>query len=148
MPCRTCICISLLHKLILYHLEDQKLLLWNTLITLKCSWFFKLFSLFTYFVFAYYFFTTIFKTKENVISGDKDVNSSPYSLLAIKVGRRTFDSSHHIYLWRCRWAMELIATKLIISEAVTTDVPQKKCSEKSNKIHRKTITSKYKFSYW
>ena len=33
----------------------------------------------------------------------------------------------------------VLITKLIISEAVTTDVPQKKCSEKSNKIHRKTM---------
>ena len=105
MPCCTCICISLLHKLILYHLEDQKLLLWNTLITLKCSWLFQLFSFFTYFVFTYYFFITM----ENVISGDKDVNSSPYSSLAIKVGGQTFDTSHHTYLWRCRWAMEFIA---------------------------------------
>ena len=35
--------------------------------------------------------------------------SSPYSLPAMKVGRRVFDSSHQIYLWRQSWAMELIA---------------------------------------
>ena len=27
---------------------------------------------------------------------------------AMKVGRRTFDSSHHFYLRRQRWAMELV----------------------------------------
>ena len=34
--------------------------------------------------------------------------SSPYSSLAMKVGRRTFDSSHHIHLRRRSWATKLI----------------------------------------
>ena len=37
--------------------------------------------------------------------------SSPYSSPVMKVGRRTFDSSHHIYLRRRRQAMELIAIR-------------------------------------
>ena len=36
-------------------------------------------------------------------------SSPPYSSPVMKAGRRTFDSSHHIYLRRRRWAMELIA---------------------------------------
>ena len=36
-------------------------------------------------------------------------NSLPYSSRAMKVGRRTFDSFHHICLRRRRWGLELIA---------------------------------------
>ena len=60
----TCICISLLHKPILYHLKDQTFLLFSKHTDYyKMLWFFKLFPLFRYFVFAHFFSHSSFENK-------------------------------------------------------------------------------------
>ena len=75
----------------------------------------------------------------------------------MKVGRRTSDSSHHIYLWQRRWAMVLIATvgtKLndlpgdgICDIAIYADDPTlySKCDQVSDLWQQLELASELKF---
>ena len=75
MRCRTWICISLLHKLILYHLEDQNFVQFS-----KHADYYRVLVVFEtistcqIFCFCTLFFITILKTNESVILCDEGIN--------------------------------------------------------------------------